>query len=129
MRGSQPAKISGSAAVVVLTLALGIGANTAIFSVAKMPIMLRPLRAPSPTALSGSCQAGHQVPYPAVNLPTANAWLQQTNSVLEDVSAQRLDFVNLTGAPHPEADRGRTGHRHVLSSVWSNCGGGAHIHS
>jgi hypothetical protein len=40
--------------------------------------------------------------YPTVKLPTANAWLQQTTSVLEDVSAQRLDFVNLTGVPHPE---------------------------
>jgi putative ABC transport system permease protein len=91
----------GFAAIVVLTLALGIGANTAIFSVANA-VMLRPLHAPEPDRIVQFMSSGPSGAYPTVNLPTANAWLQQTNSVLEDVSAQRLDFVNLTGTPHPE---------------------------
>jgi predicted permease len=91
----------GFAVVVVLTLALGIGANTAIFSVANA-VMLRPLHAPEPDRIVQFMSNGPSGAYPTVTLPTANAWLQQTTSVLEDVSAQRLDFVNLTGGAHPE---------------------------
>jgi len=91
----------GFGVVVVLTLALGIGANTAIFSVANA-VMLRPLRAPEPDRIVQFMSSGPSGAYPTVNLPTASAWLQQTTSVLEDVSAHRLDFINLTGGPHPE---------------------------
>src|SRR5437870_188220 len=91
----------GFAGVVVLTLALGIGANTAIFSVANA-VLLRPLHAPDPARIVQLMSSYPSGVYPTVSLPTANAWLQQTTSVLEDVSAQRLDFVNLTGPPHPE---------------------------
>ena len=91
----------GFGVVVVLTLALGIGANTAIFSVANA-VMLRPLHAPEPDRIVQFMSSGPSGAYPTVNLPTASAWLQQTTSVLEDVSAHRLDFINLTGGPHPE---------------------------
>src|SRR5712691_7015909 len=87
---------SGFGVVVVLTLALGIGANTAIFSVANA-VMLRPLHAPEPDRIVQFMSSGPSGAYPTVNLPTASAWLQQTTSVLEDVSAHRLDFINLTG--------------------------------
>ena len=89
----------GFALVSILTLTLGIGANTAIFSVVNT-IVLRPLKTPDAETLvrfittSGASTsiAGAQ---------SFDVWRQQS-SVFDDVAAHRLEYVNLTEGPDPE---------------------------
>ena len=89
----------GFALVAILTLTLGISANTAIFSVVNA-VVLRPLKAPGPASLvrfitttgASTSIAGTQ---------SFDVWRQQT-AVVEDVSAHRLEYVNLTEGSEPE---------------------------
>jgi predicted permease len=80
-------------------LTLGVSANTAIFSVVNT-VVLRPLKAPDATSLvrfitttgASTSTAGAQ---------SFEVWRQQT-TVFEDVSAHRLEYVNLTEGSEPE---------------------------
>src|SRR5882724_1529136 len=79
----------------VAVLALGIGMNTAIFSVVDT-VLLRPLSYPDPdrivifktSSLGGSISAASPIKF--------NVWRQLTN-VFQDVSAYRFGRVNMTG--------------------------------
>ncbi|MGH9640067.1 MAG: ABC transporter permease, partial [Bryobacteraceae bacterium] len=91
--------------IAVLTLALGIGANTAIFSVID-PVLLKPLTYPNPGHIVQFMRTFANGSGTAASVPEFNIWRQQT-SVFQDVSA--YDFggmgINLTGGAFPEQVR------------------------
>src|SRR5882724_8712338 len=93
------AKSPGFTAIAVLTLALGIGANTAIFTVVNA-VLLRPLgfRDPSRVMLVAEKSA-----YPTVSTSYQNYvdWRDQSHS-FESMEATRGTTITLTGSDEPE---------------------------
>jgi putative ABC transport system permease protein len=96
----------GFAAVAILTLALGIGANTAIFSVVNA-VLLQPLSYPNPDRLVELELSSPQGNGDVTSIPKFNVWREQTD-VFDSVAA--YDFsgpgINLTGGDRPELIKG-----------------------
>ncbi len=97
-------KSPGFTAVAVLTLALGIGANTAIFTVVNA-VLLRPLGYPEPDRI-----VQFIIPDPrfqnireGCSIPMFMVWREQTQA-FQDVAAYNFKGggVNLTGSDRPE---------------------------
>ena len=99
-------KSPGFAAVAILTLALGIGANTAIFSVVNA-VLLQPLSYPNPDRLVELELSSPQGNGNVTSIPKFNVWREQTD-VFDSVAA--YDFsgpgINLTGGDRPELIKG-----------------------
>jgi putative ABC transport system permease protein len=95
-------KAPGFTAVAVLTLALGIGANTAIFSVVNA-VLLRPLPYPDPDRLVRLYETNesHGWLHFSVSPPTYMDWQAQTKS-FEGMSSLRNGTFNYTGGAEPE---------------------------
>ena len=89
----------GVTAVAVLTLALGIGANTAIFSVVHA-ILLRPLPFDRPEQLVTIFVKTSKQPRNWVAYPDLQDWQAQSQS-FTDLSAFVSQSVNLTGREEP----------------------------
>src|SRR6267142_2070911 len=94
------AKSPGFTLVAVLTLALGIGANTAIFSVVNA-VLLRPLPYPEPNRLVFLGEWSEQIPEMSISMANFNDWRNQ-NKVFEGMVAYQNDNVVLTGRGEPE---------------------------
>ncbi len=96
------AKTPGITAIVVLTLALGIGATTAIYSVVN-GVLLRPFsfREPGRLFFLGESISGSGYGVLPVNARHFNEWRGQTTS-FESLSAVSAQSVNLTGKGEPE---------------------------
>ena len=95
-------KSPGFAALAILTLALGIGANTAIFSIVD-GVLLRPLPFQQPQRLVRIVDdlpgAGlHNI---GMSVPELRD-LQERAGIFDDVSAELSADMNITGAGHPE---------------------------
>src|SRR6266850_1463018 len=92
--------------VALLTLALGIGANTAIFTVVNA-ILFRPLPFAAPQQLVGVWTKDLKRPgsqYPA-SLPTFRDWQQQSHS-FTGFAAYAFNRFHLAGNEGPEEIRG-----------------------
>src|SRR6185295_266580 len=89
-------------AIAVATLALGIGANTAIFSVVNA-VLLRPLPFPRSEELVivSDDLPGRQVENVGMSVPELQD-LQQRSEVFEEISAVWPVDANLTGSDRPE---------------------------
>ncbi|HTV58880.1 MAG TPA: ABC transporter permease [Verrucomicrobiae bacterium] len=96
----------GFAAVAVLTMALGIGANTAIFSVVNT-VLLQPMNYPHPERLVELELSSPQGNGDTTSIPKFIVWREQTQ-VFDSVAA--YDFsgpgINLTGGDRPEQVKG-----------------------
>lgn len=95
-------KRPGFTTVAVLTLALGIGANTAIFSVVNA-VLLRPLQFRDPDRLVMIWEDATFAGFPRNTPAPANYfdWKAQTQS-FEDMAATAEETFNLTGDGEPE---------------------------
>ena len=94
-------KNPGFTAVAVLTLALGIGANTAIFSVV-YAVLLKPLPYAHPEQLVTAFQANTQegVPEDGVSYPNFEEWRAQ-NHVFSELAGITAHQLTLTGRGEP----------------------------
>lgn len=95
-------KNPGFTAIVLITLALGIGVNTAIFSLVD-GILLRPLQYEQPDRLVRLIQSQPQLGLDTWNLSQASfAALRDNTHSLEAVAAYSTSGANLTGDGDPE---------------------------
>ena len=95
-------KNPGFAAVAILTLALGIGANTAIFSVVNA-VLLRPLPFPQADRIVAVCQTSERIGVlrNGVSFPNFEDWVQQNHS-FDAMGAFHASDITMTGAGDPE---------------------------
>jgi predicted permease len=87
-------------AIAVLTLALGIGANTALFSVVN-GVLLNPLPYPEPDRLVAVYEKTADFEQSSIPYPNFQDW-QRDNHSFSALGAFRTDEYNLTGAGEPE---------------------------
>jgi putative ABC transport system permease protein len=92
--------------VAILVIAVGIGANTAVFSVINT-VLLKPLTYPDPQTLVHLMNTGDQGSFPGANVPKFNIWRQQTG-IFHQVAAYDSGGagLNLTGNDRPEQVQG-----------------------
>src|SRR5690349_17527192 len=116
-------KNPGFTIVAVIALALGIGANTAIFSVVNT-VLLRPLPYKDPERLVLVWEDATKQGYPRDTPAAANFvdWRDQ-NHVFEGMAAISDESFNLTGAGEPERLQGHT----VSASLFPLLGVEPHI--
>ena len=88
------------AAVAILTLALGIGCNTAIFSVF-YSVLLRPLPFPDPNRVVMLSERAKDFPILSVSWQNLRDWEAQSTS-FEEFGAARVFTMALTGNGEPE---------------------------
>jgi putative ABC transport system permease protein len=91
-------KAPGFSAVAIATLAIGIGATTAVFSVVNA-VLLRPVHAPSPDSVVRFVVTTGASSFVA-GVPEFEAW--RRTSAFERVSAHRLEYVNFTSGSEPQ---------------------------
>ncbi|MEO6970487.1 MAG: ABC transporter permease, partial [Chthoniobacterales bacterium] len=98
----QLRKSPGFTFVAVLTLALGIGANTAIFSVIHA-VLLRPLPYPEPERIMALHESNDAQEF-SLAFPDYLDW-RRDNTVFENLAVSRADSRNLSGIPGRAPER------------------------
>jgi len=98
-------KNPGFTVVAILTLALGIGANTAIYSVVN-GVLLRPLPYPHPNQLVALSEKSMNFESSSISYPNFLDW-RRSNSAFASMAAYRSDDFSITGSG--EAERVRVG--------------------
>jgi predicted permease len=112
------AKTPGFTIVAIVVIAVGIGVNTAVFSVINT-VLLKPLTYPDPQSLVMLMNTSPRGSGPGASVPKLNIWHQQT-SIFSQMAAS--DFggagLNLTGGDHPVQVQGV----HVTQQYFSMMG-------
>ncbi|HEY6413259.1 MAG TPA: ABC transporter permease [Edaphobacter sp.] len=100
------AKTPGFTTIAILVIAVGIGVNTAVFSVINT-VLLKPLTYPDPQSLVELRNTSPQGAFPGANVPKFNIWHQQTG-IFQQVAGydQGGAGLNLTGDDHPQQVQG-----------------------
>ena len=93
-------KNPGFTAVAILTLALGIGANTAVFSLV-YAVLLRPLPFKDPSSLIVLNETTPKVGTVSVSYPNFLDWRSQSHAFSQMAAVHSVDF-NLGGVDQPE---------------------------
>jgi putative ABC transport system permease protein len=99
----QLRKSPGFAFITVLTLALGIGANTAIFSIVNA-VLLRPLPYPQPERLLILTQTSKNMPQISVSFPDYLDYRRDATS-FEHLAISRRESYNLSGLDNREPEQ------------------------
>jgi putative ABC transport system permease protein len=99
----QLSKAPGFTFLAVLTLGLGIGANTAIFSVINA-VLLRPLPYPDPNRVVIVTESEAEQPSISVSFPDYLDWKKE-NRVFEELAVTRRESYNLSGLPGRSAEQ------------------------
>jgi putative ABC transport system permease protein len=86
--------------IAILTLALGIGANTAMFSVINA-VLLRPLPYTQPDRLVWMNESGEEVANRMLSYPNFVDW-RERNHVFESMSTYRTWSMTVTGTDEPQ---------------------------
>src|SRR5688500_6792304 len=96
----------GFALIAIVTLGLGIGANTAIFSFVN-GILLRPLPYPEPDRLALIRETAFKrgMPEMGISFPNFLDW-RARNHVFEDIATYQGANFSLTGVGEPQQIRG-----------------------
>jgi predicted permease len=94
------AKSPGFAAVAILTLALGIGANTALFSVVN-GVLLKPLPYPHPEELLWLAESKPNFASGSISFPNFRDWRKE-NRTFSSMGVYRSYSFNLTGLGEAE---------------------------
>ena len=89
-------------AITLLTLAIGIGANTVVFSVVES-VILKPLAYPHPDQLIGVWSTAPGVNIPQLNMaPSMYFIYREQNTTLQDIGVYQGDAFSVTGTAQPE---------------------------
>jgi hypothetical protein len=94
-------KNPGFTVLAVLMLAVGIGVNTAMFSVINA-VLLQPLPYPEPDRIVFMNESGPEIKNRMVSYPNFVDW-RKRNQVFESISTIRGWWVNITGTDQPES--------------------------
>ena len=122
------AKSPGFTVIAVLTLALGIATNTAIFSVVNT-VLLKPFAYPDPERIVMFQNTFQQGGLGGTASPTEFNWWRQQTTAFQDVSAYSLfDVANLTGEAFPEQIQVDARQRGLLPAVRRECAAWPHVH-
>src|SRR5260370_2224109 len=111
------AKNPGFTAIAILTLALGIGANTALFSVVN-GVLLNPLPFANPDELVAVYTKSPTFQESSISYPNFLDW-QKDNHSFAPLCAFRSDDFNMTGASQPERVHTHMISTHVFSTLGS----------
>jgi hypothetical protein len=109
-------KTPGFTAIALIALALGIGANTAMFSIVNA-VLLRPVPYPEPQRLMKLYTSMPQFKDASVSYPNFLDWQRRSQS-FEAMAMYRTDSFTMTGVANPERLRGEM----VSSTIFSVLG-------
>jgi len=102
-------------AVAVFTLALGIGANTAVFSIVN-GVLLNPLPFPQPEQLIALGENKANFENGSISYPNFRDW-QKENRSFSSMAMSRIFSFNLLGAGDPEQVHGELVSSHFFSTL------------